>query len=77
MVEIKKNLSYLQVPLRYPKNTVAELSTNTYIRHTKKTNQFLNSNRFWVRDKRVQLIIFFFLLHLTQVFVESKFFHVR
>jgi hypothetical protein len=36
MAEIKKNLSYLQVPLRYPRNTVAELSTNTYIRHTKK-----------------------------------------
>jgi hypothetical protein len=36
MAEIKRNLSYLQVPLSYPINTVAELSTNTYIRHTKK-----------------------------------------
>jgi hypothetical protein len=25
MVEVKRNLSYLQVPLRYPRNTVAEL----------------------------------------------------
>jgi hypothetical protein len=25
MIEIKENLKYLQIPLRYPRNTVAEL----------------------------------------------------
>jgi hypothetical protein len=30
MTEIKENLTYLQIPLRYPKNIVAELITKLF-----------------------------------------------
>ncbi len=45
---------------------------NKYLyKSQKKTNQCLNSNEFQVKDVRLQLTIFSFLLHLTQVFVSS------
>jgi hypothetical protein len=42
-----------------------------YKAQQKKTNQCLSSYRFWVRYEWLQLAIFYFLLHLTQIFVTS------
>jgi hypothetical protein len=37
---------------------------------TTKTNRYLNSNTFHVRDAIATQIFLFFLLHLTQVFIS-------